>query len=89
MVKGVKMKRLAILMALVVVVLFALCCCLAKYLDAELGFAVNGNDLTVRVANIPHLTASEYLFNIKNICLIGFLVLLVFWRSLLLRLAWK
>lgn len=87
MVKGVKMKRLAILMALVVVVLFVLC--LAKYLDAELGFAINGNELTVIVANIPHLTASEYLFNIKSICLIGSLVLLVFWRTLLLRLAWK
>lgn len=84
--KGVKMKRSAVLVMLIVVALFILW---AKYSDGELGFMVDSDKLAVRVANPPLLNGSEYLIDVKNICLISLIVLLVFWRGMLLRLTWK
>jgi hypothetical protein len=84
--RGDKMKRSVVLVMLVVAALFILW---AKCLDGGLGFAVNGDKLTVRVANPPLLNSSEYPIDIKNIYLIGFVVLLVFWRGILLRLTWR
>jgi len=80
------MKRSAVLVILVVVALFILW---AKYLDGEFGFMVDSDNLAVRVANLPLLNGGEYLIDVKNICLISFIVLLVFWRGFLLRLTWK
>ena len=80
------MKRSTVLVMLVVVALFILW---AKYLDGELGFMVDNDKLAIRVANPPLLNGSEYLIDVKNICLISFMVLLVFWRGMLLRLTWK
>ena len=80
------MKRSAVLVMLIVVALFILW---AKYSDGELGFMVDSDKLAVRVANPPLLNGSEYLIDVKNICLISLIVLLVFWRGMLLRLTWK
>jgi len=77
------MKTVAILLALLLIALSVLC--LAKYFDV--GFAIDGNKCIVKVANVPHLGASEYLFNIHKVLLIGFIVLIVFWRFLILRMA--
>lgn len=80
------MKRSTVLVMLVVVALFILW---AKYLGGELGFTVDSDNLAVRVANFPLLNGSEYLIDVKNIFLISLIVVLVFWRGMLLRLTWK
>jgi len=79
------MKSLVILVALVAIVLFV--SCLLKYLNGGLGFTVDDNKLTIRVADLPYLNAGEYMFNIKNAGMLSFLVLLIFFRSLILKLA--
>jgi len=82
-----KTKRLAIL-AVLVVVLLALC--LTKCPDVELGFAGNdGNESALMLSNFTHLSTylsgCEYQLCIEDIYLVGFVLLLTSWRSLLLR----
>lgn len=86
MIKG-KVKRLVILVALGVVVLFVLG--LTKYLDDGLGSAANDNVLVLRGPNLAHLSSIACQFDIENICITGCIALLVLFRVLLLKIALK
>lgn len=80
-----KIKRTAIWAALAAVVLSVFI--LAEYFNIGLGFAAG--KLAVTVQNLAHLSkclnSSQYQLDVRNVCLVGFLVLLTFWRALLIR----
>ena len=86
------MKSWAILIVLVVA--FLLVICLPKYLEAKPGCAINNSGkLTVKVPNLPYvnmpLNGVELQFGIKNIILVGYILLMTSWRILLLKKVWR
>ena len=83
-----KIKKLAVFTTVVVVVLSVLG--VVKYLNIELDSAVNtGHNLTLTLPSVPllstYLNSRQYRFNIENVCITGFVFLLLVSRGLLIR----
>ena len=62
---------------------------LAKYFGLVFPLAAIAHKLATAVLNLVHLTKSlnlsQYHLDISNVSLVAFLVLLIFWRSLLIK----
>ena len=87
------MKSLVVLAVLIFIVVI-LMLCLAKHLDTESGFAINDScKLMFSLPNLTHLSThlngSQYQLDMDKIGLAGlFMLLLTFWRVLLLKRMW-
>jgi len=80
---------------LILIALFVWALCLAKYLDPQSGFAVNGisSSVSFKLPYLPHISSvlngSLYQFGIYNGCTVAFLAVLFFGRIVLLRNLWQ
>ena len=83
-----KVKTLLIVTATSAVVLSVLG--LARYLNIGLYFAAyDSSKVTITLPNLTHLSTylngGVYQFDVRSVCLAGFLFLLTSWRALLIR----
>ena len=80
-------KTLVVLTVLLVIVLSLLV--MTKYFNAGLALTIKGGELAVTVPNLAHLSkylnGCRYQLDIMNTLVVPFILLLLFWRTLLLR----